>query len=101
MGKVEKERRRRWKKKTTLRGYASQPKNEKIWKSSKNIFQNHRQISVVWTQSNYYSVYSATNLTQKQHENICNELHTNISRLNKYLFLDCDRRQTSAISIDE
>ena len=46
-----------------------------------NIFQNDRQKSVVWTQSNYFSVNSATDLTQKQHENICNQSHTNIKYL--------------------
>ena len=38
----------------------------KNWENSeiiKNIFQNHRQISVVLTQSNYFSVNSATELT--------------------------------------
>ena len=29
----------------------------------KNIFQNHRQISVVWTQSNYLSLNLATDAT--------------------------------------
>ena len=58
----------------------------------KNIFQNHRQISVVLTQSNYFSVNSVTELTQKQHENICNQSQTNICRINKCLFLDLDRR---------
>ena len=38
---------------------------QKKWENleiMKNIFQNHRQILVVWTQSNYFPVNSATEL---------------------------------------
>ena len=42
----------------------------------KNIFQYHWQISVVCTQSNQISVKPVTELTEKQHENICNQSHT-------------------------
>ena len=58
----------------------------------KHIFQNHRQISVVLAQSNYFSVNTAPDLTEKQHENICNQSHTNICRINECLFLDLDCR---------
>ena len=43
--------------------YNIQQKNWENLEIMKNIFQNHRQISVVWTQSNYFSVNSATDLT--------------------------------------
>ena len=69
--------------------------SKKNWENfgiMKNIFQNHRQISVVLTQSYYFSVNSAVELTWKQHENICNQSNTNICWLNKCLFLDSDRR---------
>ena len=58
--------------------YNIQWKNWEDYGIMKNIFQNRRQIFVVWTQSNYFSVNSATNLTSKQHVNICNQSHTNI-----------------------
>ena len=43
--------------------YNIQQKNWENLVVMKNIFQNHRQISVVWTQSNYFSVNSAIDLT--------------------------------------
>ena len=72
--------------------YDIQHKNWKNLEIMKNIFQNHRQISVVWTQSNYFSVNSATDLTWKKHENNCNQSNTDICRLTKCLLLDWDRR---------
>ena len=43
--------------------YNAQQNNWENFEVVKNIFQNHWQISVVWTQSNYFSVNSATDLT--------------------------------------
>ena len=38
--------------------------------------QSRRQMSILWTQSNYFSVNSATDQIDKQHKNICNQSHT-------------------------
>ena len=43
--------------------YYIQHKNWENLEIMKNIFQNHRQISAVLTQSNYFSVNLATELT--------------------------------------
>ena len=56
------------------------------------FFRKHRQVSVVWAQSNHFLVDSATELTKKQHKNIYNQLHTKNCRIDKCLFLDCDQR---------
>ena len=47
----------------TANNYNIQQKNWENFEVMKNIFQNYWQISVVWTQSNYFSVNSATELT--------------------------------------